>query len=771
MAINPDAESPEALAERLRLTLAVSGAAGAWEWNLSTNRISGDARFANLYNISSAQALAGIAPATFVSIIHPHDQTRIRLAIGGVLRGAEVLSKEFRVILADGSLRWLHARGRREAADFTHFNGALVDVTEQKKVEERLRVAQTAGEVGTFEYIDGFGTATVSDQFCRLLGLHPATDLPVRSINALVHPDDTPIILGDRSSSSMSEGRVEFRITRPDTQEVRWLTRKGEYVSDSDSKVRRFSGVIYDITHSKLIEKKLLLLNETLEERVRERTLERDDIWRLSRDLLGIADARGVWTSVSPAWTRTLGWQQSELEGRTSHWLEDPAEKSHIEEMFTKTAFLHRLRTTDGSYRSLSWTIVPKEGLFYCVARDVTEELENARSLVEAEEQLRQSHKMEAIGQLTGGIAHDFNNLLTGITASLSLIQRRLKSGKLEDLDNFINAATTSARRAAALTHSMLAFSRRQSLDIKGQQINDILVGFEDMLRRSVSENIQLTMFLSANVWPALTDANQLANAILNLVINSRDAMADGGEICVETSNVSLDANAAKSFKDMQAGDYVRICVSDTGSGMPAEVIGKAFDPFFTTKPIGQGTGLGLSMIYGFAKQCGGHVDIQSKVGQGTEVSLYLPRAALSEKRPVTPAATSPVARGRTETVLVVEDDPTVRLIITEVLDELGYKAIVAGDAHSALPHLKSDQPIHLLVTDVGLPQINGRELAEMARVYRPSLKVLFITGYTEKATIREDFLSPGMDLLTKPFELDALGAKIRELIDGDRSH
>jgi signal transduction histidine kinase/CheY-like chemotaxis protein len=428
-------------------------------------------------------------------------------------------------------------------------------------------------------------------------------------------------------------------------------------------------------------------------------------------------------------------------------------------------AFEARFRTRGGQYRDLTWTIVPYEGLLYCVARDVTDRNAQAAALEKAEEQLRQSQKMEAVGQLTGGIAHDFNNLLTGITGSLDIIKRRLDSGRIQDIDRFMDAALTSAKRAAALTHRLLAFARRQSLDTKSSDINGIIAGLEDMLRRALMENITFEIELQSDLWYALTDANQLENALLNLSINARDAMPKGGRLTIRTENVTLDSAYASRNDGVEAGDYVLIRVTDTGSGMPPEVIAKAFEPFFTTKPIGQGTGLGLSMIYGFLKQSGGHVRIDSEVGRGTTINLYLRRATQAEE--VAEAdSVIPAQPGQGETILVVEDDATVRLLVTEVLKTLGYRYLEAEDAKSAIPLLSGDLPIDLLITDVGLPNMNGRQLAEIARTHRPALKVLFVTGYAQNAMARGGFLAPGMDMINKPFALDVLSAKISEMIE-----
>jgi CheY-like chemotaxis protein len=339
-----------------------------------------------------------------------------------------------------------------------------------------------------------------------------------------------------------------------------------------------------------------------------------------------------------------------------------------------------------------------------------------------------------------------------------------MAAGRLDEIPRFMAAATNAAQRAGALTHRLLAFARRQSLDTRPNDINRLVANMEDLLHRTLGEHIELTCALAPDLWTAFTDTNQFENAVLNLAINARDAMLDGGHLTIETANARLDAAYASQQDEVDPGDYVVIVVSDTGSGMPADVMARAIDPFFTTKPAGQGTGLGLSMVYGFAKQTGGHLRIYSEVGQGTTVKLYLPRAlqdaVVLEKR----ADDAP--RGQGETILVVEDDATVRLILADVLEELGYHVLLATDARPAIPILQSGRRIDLMVSDVMLPHINGRKLAEIARASRPGLKVLFVTGYAENATVRGDFLDPGMDMMTKPFALDDLGAKVRTMIE-----
>ena len=526
-----------------------------------------------------------------------------------------------------------------------------------------------------------------------------------------------------------------------------------------------------DISEQHSTNRALRELNETLEQRVRAATQERDRIWHVSRDLLGVADGDGVWRSINPAWSHTLGWGYHDIVGRTLDWLLHPDDIVGTQECLrrhwageAKLPFENRIRTNRGDYRTISWTAVQVEGLLYCVLRDITEQRAKEAALDRAEEALRQSQKMEALGQLTGGIAHDFNNLLTGIIGSLDIVRRRIATGELNELPRFMDAASTSAQRAAALTHRLLAFSRRQSLDTRPSDVNRLVAGMEELLRRTLGEQVALQTSLNETLWPALADDNQLENAILNLAINARDAMPNGGRLTIETGNTVLDAAYAAANAEVLAGDYVAISVTDTGTGMTPDVVEKAFDPFFTTKPVGEGTGLGLSMIYGFVKQSGGHVRIYSEPGQGTTIRLYLPRALADLAEPKPPAVETP--RGQGETVLVVEDEASVRMIVTEVLNELGYQHLEASDGREAVQILRSGARIDLLITDVGLPNMNGRELAEIAREARPELKVLFVTGYAEKAAVRHGLLDPGMAMLTKPFALDALGTKIRAMIE-----
>ncbi|MFL9841104.1 response regulator [Sphingomonas sp. ST-64] len=409
--------------------------------------------------------------------------------------------------------------------------------------------------------------------------------------------------------------------------------------------------------------------------------------------------------------------------------------------------------------------------------RERTAELEHALVRLQAETaereraeaSLRQSQKMEAVGQLTGGIAHDFNNMLTGIIGSLDLLRRKIAAGRVDEADRYIDAATSSAERAASLTHRLLAFSRRQSLDPRPLDINQLIDSMSPLVEHALPEQIALKLVHGTDLPHALADAHQLENAILNLAINARDAMPEGGELTIATSHADIAAAEAATTLGLRIGEFVIVSVSDTGTGIPTDVIEKVFDPFFTTKPLGQGTGLGLSMVHGFAKQSGGTVQIDSTPDHGTTVRLYLPTTAAS---PVAVSEAPRVARrGAGERVLVVEDDDAVRMLVREVLQELHYEAIEIGEPAAALPILESDARIDLMISDIGMPGMNGRDLASAARALRPDLPILFITGYAEHATQRGSFLDAGMSMIKKPFSLEELATTVDALILRSTAH
>lgn len=392
---------------------------------------------------------------------------------------------------------------------------------------------------------------------------------------------------------------------------------------------------------------------------------------------------------------------------------------------------------------------------------------ERTSELMRAEEALRQSQKMEAVGQLTGGLAHDFNNLLAGISGSLELIETRIRQGRLMEVEKYLVAAQGATKRAAALTHRLLAFSRRQTLEPKATDVVALISGMEELVRRTVGPQIHIETHAGASLWTILVDPNQLENAVLNLCINARDAMPDGGNIIIEANNRTLDADAVSL--DLDPGDYVSVSVSDSGVGIPTDVIERVFEPFFTTKPIGVGTGLGLSMIFGFAKQSGGQVRIRSEVGKGTTVTLFLPRhdCVKAADEPVENGNLSDHKSDKQMTVLVVDDEPLVRMLVVDVLEELGYRPIEADDGPTGMEIIRSTERIDLLITDVGLPGgMNGRQVADAARQLKPGLKVLFVTGYAENAVLNHGHLDAGMEIITKPFDLTVLAKRIGDMMN-----
>jgi len=521
-------------------------------------------------------------------------------------------------------------------------------------------------------------------------------------------------------------------------------------------------------------------LNEELEQRITERT---NDLRRSElqfRELVSgvvdyaiyMLDTEGYIVSWNPGAERIKGYSRSEAIGKhfSMFYTPEDREKGVPQRALTTAATL-------GKYEAEAWRVRKDGNRFWAsvvidaiynengthigfakVTRDLTE-----RRMIE--EQLRQSQKMEAIGQLTGGVAHDFNNLLTVIVGNLETIWRNAPpdDGKLR---RAIDQVTRGAQRAVTLTQQLLAFSRRQPLNPKPTDVNRLVAGMSDLVRRTIGENIAVETVLAGGLWRVEIDAHQLENALLNLAVNARDAMTDGGKLTIETANAHLDDSYADRYPELKPGQYVVLCVTDTGTGMTPDVVARAFEPFYTTKPIGQGTGLGLSQVYGFVKQSGGHVKLYSEVGHGTTVKLYLPRMTGQRDEEQETNLIAPLRGGQHEVVLVVEDDNDVRLFTTESLRELGFTVLEARDGPSALKQLEKHPEVQLLFTDVGLPGINGAQLVAAAREQRPDLKVLFTTGYARNAIVHQGRLDPGVELITKPFSRAQLAARIRDVLD-----
>jgi PAS domain S-box-containing protein len=499
---------------------------------------------------------------------------------------------------------------------------------------------------------------------------------------------------------------------------------------------------------------------------------------------LYMLDPNGVISNWNTGAARIKGYSADEVIGQHfSRFFTEEDRAANVPGMALKTA------AETGKYEAEGWRVRKDGSLFWAsvvldairddkgtllgfakITRDITERREAALALQRTQEQLVQSQKMEGIGHLTGGVAHDFNNLLAVVIGNIETLQRVLQNPKA-DLDRIGSSAENAmrgAQRAAALTQRLLAFSRRQPLDPKVVEVGRLVSGMSDLLRRTIGEQVAIETVLAGGLWQVHIDPNQLEVAILNLAVNARDAMPAGGKLTIETANTCIDEMYAAGQAEVLPGQYVMISVTDTGCGMSREIVARAFEPFYTTKDVGHGTGLGLSQVYGFVKQSGGHVNIYSQVGEGTTVKIYLPRLhAAEETVPESQPVTSLPRSDATETILVVEDDPDVRTHSTEILHDLGYRTFEAANGHAALKMLQTHPEIQLLFTDIGLPGgMNGRQLADAALRQRPDLKVLFTTGYARNAIVHGGRLDPGVHLITKPFTYAALASKLRTLLD-----
>ena len=700
--------------ERLEQALSAGHGVGTWDWDVPADRVKADERFARLYGVEPDRAAEGAPIAEFFAAIHPDDLAHVQPAIRTALRTGALFSAEYRLVQPDQTVRWVLAEGRCRLGEDgrpLRFPGVSFDITERRHGEER----QGALLLLTDRLRDLAEPGDIAYEAARLLG------------------------------ETLGVSRVGYGVVDTAAETItiaRDWNAPGVITLAGVLHFRNYGSYIDNLTRGETV----AIADARLDPRTRETAAALASIRAQAFVNMPLVEQGGFVALLYANNATARPWHEAELllMREVAERVRVATERARAEaDSRRQAAELERLNAT------LEAEVAKRTG-----------------ELMAAEEQLRQSQKMEAVGQLTGGIAHDFNNLLTGITGSLELLSTRIAQGRLKDVERYALAAQSAAKRAAALTHRLLAFSRRQTLDPRPVDANRLVADMGELVRRTVGPEVQVDVVAAGGLWPILVDANQLENALLNLCINARDSMPQGGRLTIETANRWRDSRAAKE-PDLPVGQPVSLCVSDSGVGMTPEVIAKAFDPFFTTKPLGQGTGLGLSMIYGFVRQSGGQVRIYSEPGQGTLVCLYLPRHLGEAEEAEAPAELSEAPRAGTgETVLVVDDEPTIRMLVSEVLEELGYSAIEAPDGASGLKILQSDVRVDLLLTDVGLPGgMNGRQMADAARLGRPGLKVLFITGYAENAVVGNGHLDPGMHVMTKPFAMEALALRIRDLI------
>ena len=646
------------------------------------------------------------------------------------------------------------------------------------KERDQLLQALEYARLGFWTWDAESGLVTFSARTAEILGVPPGRSIPAAEMHDLVVEQDRELarISAEAAIESRESYEIAYRIQRPTDGAVVWVTVRAGARFDGE-RLAGMVGLVEDITASK--ERESAIAEERVSLEGRFQLL----VEGVSDYAIFMLDPDGVVSNWNTGAERIKGYRTSEIVGRHFSAFYTPEDRANgVPQRGLSIA------ASEGKFETEGWRLRKDGSKFWAnivinairdrngklvgfakVTKDATERREAEAALQRAQEQLVQSQKMEGIGQLTGGVAHDFNNLLTIILGNLESIERTL-SAESVDRDRILRLARNArqgADRAAALTQRLLAFSRRQPLDPKPTDVGRLVVGMSDLLRRALGEQVAIETVLAGGLWRVNVDANQLEVSLINLAVNARDAMPDGGKLTIETANAYLDEKYASAQAEVIPGQYVVICMTDTGTGMSKEVLGRAFEPFFTTKDVGQGTGLGLSQVYGFVKQSGGHIRIYTEEGDGTTVKIYLPRMmADCEDRDVPLQTRVPGATG-SETILLVEDEEGVRSYSRDVLRELGYTVIDAPDAHAALRLLDRHPEIQLLFTDVGLPKgMNGRQLADEACRRKPGLKVLFTSGYARNAIVHEGRLDHGVQLITKPFSYEALAEKLRAVLD-----
>jgi len=668
---------------------------------------------------------------------------------------------------------------RRERAERREAEAAL------QATEISIRMAVSAAQLGSWRYQPPLRRLTC-DLRCRtLFGVADTVDIVPGVLLERCHPDDRQRMAAAATAAMRVGGAGEIdeecRTIDQDGR-LRWIATRGQAVF-RDGVCIDILGVVRDITEQKRAEEEMRRINRSLEERVAERTRERDRIWLLSRDLLAVAGLDGYLRTVNPAWSDLLGHDRDRLLRRPFFALMHADDRARGEEVLAAARegraserFECRIRRADGFYRRISWTAVPEAGAIYAIGRDVTEERANSEEIASAnrqllaeiaerervEETLRQMQRLEAVGQLTSGVAHDFNNLLTVVLGNVTLVERTLREARADPRTlTRLSHMRTAAERGAKLTEQLLAFSRRQRLEPKPVDLNETVSGMRELLHSTMGGSIRIDTGLQGDLWRALVDPTQIELIILNLAINARDAMEVGGGLSVQTANVTLDGPPRRP-EEPGPGDYVTLTVSDSGTGMTDEVLARAVEPFFTTKEVGKGSGLGLAQVYGFAKQSGGGIRIDTRLGEGTSVSVYLPRAREAAAADRGPAAEPADTAGTGGRILLVDDDSAVREVAAATLQEMGYSVVEAGSGGAALEALEDGQAVDLLLIDYAMPGMNGGEVARAARAKRPSLSVLFLTGYADLQALN----GVGEDrIVQKPFSSGELSRKVQQAI------
>jgi PAS domain S-box-containing protein len=718
--------------------------------------------------------------------VHPEDRPRAFAHWSHALATGEAYDVELRCRVRDGTYRWMHsiALPRRAASGkIVGWYGTTQDIHAYKtaldaivKREEEFRALAEAMPNHAWMATPAGDLFWFNRRVYDYTGVRE-TDLGGAGWSSVVHPEDRDRTLA-AWSAALASGMPyenEFRL-RHHSGHYRWFIARAVPVRDSIRAILKWIGTNTDVHEQKSAAAELSRLNADLEHEVGRRTADRERMWRLSTDIMLVAHFDSRIVATNPAWQDVLGWEEQELHGTPFMDLVHPEdvertiqEARHLSQGVRTLRFENRYRHKDGRYRWLSWTAVPDERFIHALARDITADKEQTEALQNAERALRQAQKMEAVGQLTGGLAHDFNNLLAGISGNLEMMQLRLKLGQADNLAAYVGNAMANVERASALTHRLLAFSRQQPLDPRVVNVNELVASMEDLIKRTIGPAIVFDTRLAHPLHATRCDPNQLENALLNLVINARDAMPEGGRLLVQTANFNASLDAAPCGIDIRSGQHVLLSVSDSGTGMTPDVAARAFDPFFTTKPMGKGTGLGLSMIYGFITQSGGYIGIDSLPGKGTTVAMLLPssEAAFDRAGPASETGTE-LRAAAGETILLVDDEDFLRDVLREMLEAFGYAVMTAPDAPKALDLIAGTERIDLLVTDIGLAGgQSGTQLAERVRSSKPGVKTLFITGYAEDAAVRSGNLPPGTQILVKPFGLDIFCRRVRQILDG----